>query len=185
MTKATRRIEPTAHLPVKFEPEVVEAEQKGFITKVKEDGGYGFVRGEDGEDYFFRLSVFKGLGKDELPTVGRYVNFTPQVVGQKQLGKAPRIRSLSYDPLRADEGRLPKDQDGSGRVRCPHCGYMMHPWLRLGGESDDGKKLKRHTICPICLQIYSQVEEKPSYWWVVLLWILAGVMAFFIFAVKR
>ncbi len=128
-------------------------EQKtGFITKIHRDG-YGFVRGEDGTDYYFRTSIFKD---SELPAEGKYVRFkSEKPPGQK--GKRPRIVEIALDPDRPaiDEDVLRSLFSSDSRVRCAHCGRLMIPRTYF----DCGQ---RAGYCPFCFGDYYPPGTEPK-----------------------
>jgi CspA family cold shock protein len=61
----------------------------GTIKRLTPDRGFGFIRGEDGNEYFFhRSEVGGGLGFDELRE-GQRVTFEP-----RQADKGPRAAEI-------------------------------------------------------------------------------------------
>jgi cold shock CspA family protein len=52
---------------------------QGFIKKVTNDRAFGFIRAEDGIDYFFHQSALHERQADRLMEVGRAVTFEPQI----------------------------------------------------------------------------------------------------------
>lgn len=114
----------------------------GIIIKFDPNNGYGFVRGHDGRDYFFRVECIKGIGQ---PRAGMHVKFSVSKTPPKP-GKAPKIDSLVYD-LEPDKV-LQRDRQQSNRVKCPKCGKWMIPRVVFSNGVPD------HTICPFCLETY-------------------------------
>lgn len=47
---------------------------QGKIKRIKRDGGYGFIAGEDGVEYFFHRSALKNANLDEVEE-GQEVTF--------------------------------------------------------------------------------------------------------------
>lgn len=135
-----------------YEKQNVGSETKGMlgrIVDVHKDDGFGFVRGADGRDYFFRLEKFASL---EAPTEGRWVRFEADS-SPRQVGKAPKIRSLSYYEGDTDSAldEILKDVPlknsviDDSRVVCKHCGRKMVP--RVGFYHG----MPSNSYCPFCL----------------------------------
>jgi CspA family cold shock protein len=61
----------------------------GTIRTLVTDKGFGFIKGEDGVDYFFHRSALVGVKFDEL-TQGRAVQFEPG-----EGSKGPRAEDVS------------------------------------------------------------------------------------------
>lgn len=113
-------------------------EFKGFIISYNSENGYGFVRGEDGEDYYFKIHAFK---ENSLPQVSRQVIFTLGNTPAKK-GQNPPISWLKYDSTATSE-KHPVNKDDS-RIQCPHCGKKIIPRMVI----INGTPYSSH--CPIC-----------------------------------
>lgn len=61
----------------------------GTIKTLLKDKGCGFIRGEDGKEYFFHYTALQGVKFDEL-TVQRQVTFEPG-----EGAKGPRAEDVS------------------------------------------------------------------------------------------
>ena len=134
-------------------------ELSGYVMKFNAKNGYGFVKGSDGVDYFFRIENFDGKG--ELPAPGRYVKFTVSNKA-RQMGKAPKIAAMRFDETKTGETEDPTADGDESRVRCPHCGKLMVPKIQLGG----GKRYYErypYSICPFCFETYSVSKELKEY----------------------
>jgi len=59
---------------------------RGWVRSFLNDRGYGFIEGDDGQDYFFHIDDLRG---HELPVPRQEVSFTPDVTA-----KGPRARSV-------------------------------------------------------------------------------------------
>ena len=46
----------------------------GTVKNINKDNGYGFIRGEDGKEYFFHRSALKNCDMEDM-TRGREVTF--------------------------------------------------------------------------------------------------------------
>lgn len=128
-------------------PTTVSESKRGVIVSFKQADGYGFVRGDDGEKYFFRVESVKETG---LPKVGKHVIFTI-VAAPRQLGKAPKIENLMFDQER-DDLENPNSKQSS-KVKCPKCGKWMAPRVVFRY----GEPL--HSICPFCFEVFKKNEE--------------------------
>ena len=135
-------------------------EHRGYIMKFNAKDGYGFVKGEDGVDYFFRIENFDGKG--ELPAPGRYVVFT---VSKKtrQMGKAPKIAAMRFDEAKAGEAEDPTADGDESRVRCPHCGKLMVPRMQYAFRDRFNRDGFPYSICPFCFKTYAESEELKQY----------------------
>ena len=128
-------------------PTTVSESKRGVILSFKQADGYGFVRGDDGEKYFFRVESVKETG---LSKVGKHVIFTVMAT-PRQLGKAPKIENLMFDQER-DDAEDPNGKNSS-RVKCPKCGKWMAPRVVFRY----GEPL--HSICPFCFEVFKKNEE--------------------------
>ena len=63
---------------------------RGTVTKVVEDRGYGFVRTDDGLDYFCHVNAALRGGSGDLPALGARLEFVP---GRDAAG---RLRALEW-----------------------------------------------------------------------------------------
>lgn len=52
---------------------------QGFVKKVTRDHAFGFIRAEDGVDYFFHQSAVEGAPPDAVMHEGVVVRFEPVV----------------------------------------------------------------------------------------------------------
>ena len=125
-------------------------ELRGYVMKFNAKDGYGFVKGEDGVDYFFRIENFDGKG--ELPAPGRYVVFTVSKKA-RQMGKAPKIAAMRFDETKTGEVEDPTADGDESRVRCPHCGKLMVPRVEFANS------IPVESYCPFCFNIYYSNDE--------------------------
>lgn len=139
LTSSVKDINAGAKAPESFAATSAD-EHRGYLMKFNAKDGYGFVKGEDGVDYFFRIENFDGKG--ELPAPGRYVVFTVSKKA-RQMGKAPKIAAMRFDEAKAGEAENQTEEDDT-RTRCPYCGKMMVPRVVI----NYGIPIK--SICPFC-----------------------------------
>lgn len=104
---------------------------KGKVKFFNQQKGFGFIYGEDGQDYY--LNVRDVVGAD-LPQNKDEVDFGPQN-GPKGL-RASNVKILSKSNGRANGG----DQ----REKCQNCGKLMIPRVSF----QNGKPYK--SFCPFC-----------------------------------
>lgn len=128
-------------------------ELSGYVMKFNAKDGYGFVKGEDGVDYFFRIENFDGKG--ELPAPGRYVKFTVSNKA-RQMGKAPKIAAMRFDETKTGETEDPTADGDESRVRCPHCGKMMVPRMQYAFRDRFNREGFPYSICPFCFERYAE-----------------------------
>lgn len=112
-------------------------EFKGFIISYNSEKGYGFVRSEDGEDYYFKIRAFK---ENTVPQVSRQVIFALGNTYKK--GQNPPISWLKYDPIATNEKHSINKDDS--RIQCSHCGKKIIPRMVIM----NGAPYSSH--CPIC-----------------------------------
>lgn len=150
-TSSVKDTNASAKAPESFAAAATE-ELSGYVMKFNAKDGYGFVKGEDGVDYFFRIENFDGKG--ELPAPGRYVKFTVSNKA-RQMGKAPKIAAMRFDETKTGETEDPTADGDESRVRCPHCGKMMVPKVVFYHGSPE------ESICPFCLRTINVVHYPP------------------------
>ena len=131
-------------------------ELSGYVMKFNAKDGYGFVKGSDGVDYFFRIENFDGKG--ELPAPGRYVVFTVSKKA-RQMGKAPKIAAMRFDETKTGEVEDPTADGDESRVRCPHCGKLMVPRMQYAFRDRFNRDGFPYSICPFCFKTYAESEE--------------------------
>lgn len=153
LTSSVKDTNAGAKAPESFAAAATE-ELSGYVMKFNAKEGYGFVKGADGVDYFFRIENFDGKG--ELPAPGRYVKFTVSNKA-RQMGKAPKIAAMRFDEAKAGEAEDPTADGDESRVRCPHCGKLMVPKVVFYHGSPE------ESICPFCLRTLHVVHYPPLF----------------------
>ena len=149
LTSSVKDFNAGAKIPESFAATSAD-EHRGYVMKFNAKDGYGFVKGEDGVDYFFRIENFDGKG--ELPAPGRYVVFTVSKKA-RQMGKAPKIAMMRFDEAKAGEAEDPTADGDESRVRCPHCGKLMVPRVEFANS------IPVESYCPFCFNIYYSNDE--------------------------
>lgn len=105
---------------------------KGTVKRLLRDRGYGFIRGEDGKEYFFHLSDLRGVTWDDLQE-GEPVEFLQQ---DSRGNKARSVKRVGAPVEHRDEGeRLPRGTGGSPLDEL----RAVYPRIELWGEW--GKRL--------------------------------------------
>jgi cold shock protein len=66
-------------------------EMLGTIKFFKEDKGFGFITGEDNQEYFLHVSQIKMIDSDNIPFTGDKVEFEP-----KKTNKGLQARSCIF-----------------------------------------------------------------------------------------
>jgi cold shock CspA family protein len=101
---------------------------EGTVKWLSEQKGYGFITGDDGNDYYFNAQSVKG---SELPRNGARVAFVP---AQGKKGSAAKSVEIQSQPSKGQDDRIP----------CPHCGKKIVPRI----ITDRGSL--SHSVCPFC-----------------------------------
>lgn len=118
------------------------AQMRGFIISYNSENGYGFVRGEDMQDYYFNIRAFK---ENALPQVSQKVVFELSNKPAKE-GKNSAISWLKYDENATTQanGKATNAQSNDSRVICPHCGAKVMPRVVILNAAPYSSH------CPIC-----------------------------------
>ena len=72
---------------------------KGLIVMYNKDKGYGFVKGEDNQEYHFKD---RAIAFGEMPEKGRHCEFTPSVSTQttsNKKSKKPQIEKIGKEEI--------------------------------------------------------------------------------------
>lgn len=138
------------------------AQMRGFIISYNSENGYGFVRGEDMQDYYFNVGAFK---ENALPQVSQKVVFELSNKPAKE-GKNPAISWLKYDESAATQanGKASNAQSNDSRVICPHCGAKVMPRMSVYVDKPIA------SFCPLCGGQIKKFYKTPM--WVKLLSII-------------
>lgn len=107
---------------------------KGMIKFYNKEKGFGFVVGEDNEEYYFNHSVIP-FGK--MPNSGDMIEFDTNLNATGK-HKNPEIATMNF---------LQKQQSinaNDGKVTCPHCQVRVLPRLTTYyGKAE-------RSLCPLC-----------------------------------
>lgn len=128
---------------------------KGKVKFYKESDGYGFIQGDDGQEYYFNMHDLKVF--DETPRTGHRAEFTPvPVTGGGRKPKAANI-TVSAPPRNQASGPARTDD----RITCPHCQRKIVPrMVTYHGEPDKsfcpycGGVVKKFSSCFIATAVY-------------------------------
>lgn len=115
---------------------------QGKIKWFSAEKGYGYIVGDDGQDYYFNVPEVKG---SELPSNGDAVRFEP---GQGK--KGPRAAAVVIASKAPSSGQSNSNRHSDDRATCPHCGKKMVPRIiTYRGEP-------QKSICPFCGETYKK-----------------------------
>ncbi|WP_406546170.1 hypothetical protein [Succinimonas sp.] len=82
---------------------------KGKVKFYKESDGYGFIQGDDGQEYYFNMHDLKVF--DGVPRTGHMAEFTPVPVAGK--GRKPKATDITVSvPPRNQASGLPEPMTG-------------------------------------------------------------------------
>lgn len=154
-------------------------EMHGFIISYNSENGYGFVRGEDMQDYYFNIRAFK---ENALPQVSQKVVFELSDKPAKE-GKNPAISWLKYDENATTQanGKATNAQSNDSRVICPHCKAKIMPRMSFYQGSPVA------SFCPLC---GGQIKNFQNFSifvviFVVIFFAIISLIAFFLFKLFR
>ncbi len=112
----------------------------GKVKWFSPEKGYGFLFGDDGQEYHCSVRDIQGA---DLPNNGDRVSFE-SVAGSKGL-RATQVRILE----RAQSGQDARDE----RVVCAHCGKKMVPRIAMHYGKPTG------SFCPFCGKKHKNFRE--------------------------
>lgn len=142
----------------------------GYIVKYDPQRGFGFVRDDEHNDYYFHIKAFKEKGE---PEVGRYVKYVldPR---EPKAGRRKSIKEFRYDADLAD-----KTEAGSSsisKIKCPKCGRYIIPRLYHGRYGSTTG------LCPFCHKVCHYTPDPcANSWKGMLFFIIFFVVLFFIY----
>lgn len=90
---------------------------EGSVKFYKSDDGYGFIQGENGQEYYFNIRAVKDL--DVRIERGDFAQFDLQGTKKNSGRKASAVKIEIYKPRR----------ESPNRVVCPNCGKECMPRL--------------------------------------------------------
>ncbi len=135
---------------------------RGLIKFYNKEKGYGFLVGEDNEEYYFSHHA---IAYGNLPEAGCHCEF--EVLEQKKSGKKAEATSLTLLSPPANAAHRHDD-----RITCPNCQKKIVP--RLVTYRGDAEK----SLCPYCGTIIEKFSKETD--WVLLLSI-AGWLSLWLF----
>ena len=113
---------------------------KGKIKFYKEADGYGFIQGEDGQEYYFNVHGLKVF--DGPPRTGQIAEFTAVSVSGK--GRKPKAQDIVITGNSAPGASSGKRSETDYRMICPHCQRKMVPRM----VTQNGAPYRSY--CPYC-----------------------------------
>ena len=108
---------------------------KGMIKFYNKDKGFGFVVGEDNQEYYFN---HKASAYGELPAAGCHCEFEIDTAfrsnnrHQNQPIKSIKVTHNTHH------------NNNNGKITCQHCGAQCVPRVFFEGST------ATHSICPFC-----------------------------------
>lgn len=124
---------------------------RGYIQSYNREKGYGFIKDENKNTYFFHVTCF-----DEgcEPKVGMKVKLTvsPDLV---QLGKHSKASRIWLDEDAQQKHKAEKEKNDS-KVVCPHCGKRVLPRMSFFHGTPS------QSFCPICGGLIRNFNETSS-----------------------
>ncbi len=85
---------------------------RGTVDSVVADNGFGFITGEDGQQYFFHRTALKAVDWDQIAP-GVVVNFAQGEDAGDRPGEHPRavdVRLAEDSPVAVDNELLPPEK---------------------------------------------------------------------------
>ena len=114
---------------------------KGKIKFFKEQEGYGFILGENGNEYYFNVNDIKSF--DTPPRMGDLVEFNvKESTAKNKKDKAVDIAITKADSSESKSSN--KNKRRNDRITCPHCGRKIVPRLVTYRGAPE------HSLCPYC-----------------------------------
>ena len=123
---------------------------KGLIVMYNKDKGYGFVKGEDNQEYHFKD---RAIAFGDMPEKGRQCEFTPYPNTKPNGNKKPEIETLKVLTQVATATTTKKQHYRDDRVTCPHCNRKMVPRIYYLNHAP------YQSNCPFC---GGQIEKFQS-----------------------
>ena len=114
---------------------------KGKIKFFKEQEGYGFILGENGNEYYFNVHDIKSF--DTPPKMGDLAEFN--VKESKAKNKKDKAVDVAITKGESTESILRKaNRRRDDRITCPHCGRKIIPRLVTYSGAPE------QSLCPYC-----------------------------------
>ncbi|MBQ9258284.1 MAG: hypothetical protein IJ187_00340 [Neisseriaceae bacterium] len=138
---------------------------KGMIKFYNKDKGFGFVVGENNQDYYFNQKV---IPFGHIPTSGDMIEFEVSDKPTSNKHKEPTIAKMT---MTGEQAAGMNNTNNDNRVECPHCHKRIMPRLvTYAGRAD-------RSLCPLCGSVIAEfVQENHP------LKISKWVLAFIVFA---
>lgn len=126
------------------DPFVTAKGSTGTVIFYSKEKGYGFVKSDDNEDFYFS---FKALASAWIPEAGDRVTFEISKHKPKE-GQKRSLRSLDRT------GEVNVAALKNGRVKCPHCKEIVYPrpYIYQGAIL--------YNLCPSCGKIVKDFREE-------------------------
>ncbi|MBE6422812.1 cold-shock protein [Succinivibrio dextrinosolvens] len=114
---------------------------KGKVKFFKEQEGYGFILGENGEEYYFNVHDIKSFEK--TPRMGDLAEFNVKAsTAKNKKDKAVDVEITNADTSESNSRNENRRRDD--RITCPNCGRKIVPRLVTYQGSPE------KSLCPYC-----------------------------------
>ena len=130
---------------------------RGKVKFYRETDGYGFIQGDDGQEYYFNMHGLREF--DGVPRTGQIAEFT--VVSAKGKGRKPKAENIAITGNPAGDASSGKRSETDYRMICPHCQRKMVPRMvtRNGAPYRSycpycGGMVRHFTACFIATSVY-------------------------------
>lgn len=120
---------------------------KGMIKFYNKDKGFGFVVGENNQDYYFNQKV---IPFGHIPNSGDMIEFEVSDKPTSNKHKEPTIAKMTLTGEQATGMNNPSDS----RVECPHCHKRVMPRVVTHyGRAE-------RSLCPLCGGVVAEFVQR-------------------------
>ena len=140
----------------------MSARMIGRYKHVNDEKGFGFITGEDGEDYFAHISEVKSV---QLPYRGAIAEFTPTQNAKGFAAKDVQVRTALNRPqfVQFGEHRIKLSDIRSYRVETLERSRKVSvPTKNLWGAMIYCDKIEEYTVYRLYVYLYS--NKNAEYW---------------------
>ena len=147
---------------------------KGMVKFYNKDKGFGFVVGENNQDYYFNQKV---ISFGSIPNSGDMIEFEVSDTPTSNTHKEPTIAKMVYTGRRQT---VRTSSHNNGTVTCKHCHNVIKPriWFENGVA-----------VYKLCTSCGTRIETLPGYHKMIdsfmtfVFVIIACIIAFFVITI--